>query len=222
MKPVSIARSLWVLLGSTLLAGGLQGPVQVVDKDGKVREGLRDVVAILEPAAPVRSLEKRPVRMKTQGKKFVPRVAITTPGSTVSFPNQDSILHNVFSVTPGAAFDTGHYEPGDTPKWTAPRAGLVKLYCNVHHKMNAFLWVVESPWAEVLDGKAGLAFQDVPPGAYRLRLWHPEVGEKTFPVTIREGTSRGEWTLQASLPPFEPHKNKFGKDYPPAKDEGSY
>ncbi|HJU84366.1 MAG TPA: hypothetical protein VJ600_09150, partial [Holophagaceae bacterium] len=80
----------------------------------------------------------------------------------------------------------------------------------------------ETPWAEVLDGKTGLAFPDLPAGRYLLRLWHPETGEKSFEVNVGAGTTVGEWTLSASLPPFEPHKNKFGKDYPPTKDEGSY
>ncbi|MBI4913778.1 MAG: hypothetical protein HY823_13670 [Acidobacteria bacterium] len=211
-----------LLLGWAAWAGSLQGPVRLLEKDGRPREGLRDVIAILEPArkapAPARPL----LRIRTAGKRFVPRVAWTTPGSEVAFPNQDSILHNVFSVCCANPFDTGHYEPGDSPRTKVNKPGLMKLYCNVHHRMNAFLWVVETPWALVLDGKTGLDFQDLPAGGYTLRLWHPESGERSFPVTIGEGTTRGEWSLGATLPPFEPHKNKFGKDYPPAKDEGSY
>lgn len=211
------------LLAFPLLAGGLQGPVKVVDRDGKTRETLKDAIAILEPLGRKADLPKRPLlRIRTTGKRFVPRVAWTTPGSPVSFPNQDHILHNVFSVTPGDAFDTGHYEPGDAPKWTAAGPGLVKLYCNVHRKMNAFLWIVDTPFVDTLDGKTGLSFHDLPPGRYTLRLWHPEVGERDFEVSIGGGTTMGDWTLQASLPDFEPHKNKFGKDYPPAKDEGNY
>ena len=212
-----------LMLAAPLLAGGLQGSVKVVDKDGRVRETLRDAVAILEPLGRrVEAPKRSALRIRTSGKRFVPRVSVTTPGSPVSFPNQDHILHNVFSVTPGDAFDTGHYEPGDAPRWTAANPGLVKLYCNVHRRMNAFLWIVDTPWAEVLDGKRGLTFKDLPTGRYKLRLWHPEVGEKDFEVTVGAGTTVGDWTLQANLPDFEPHKNKFGRDYPPAKDEGNY
>ncbi len=214
-----------IVLTAPLLAGGLSGPVLLLDKNGKPRETLKDVIAILEPlAAPKPTLEKRPLlRIRTVGKRFSPRVAWTTPGSQVTFPNQDSIVHNVFSVCCTVPFDTGQYEPGDTP---APiklvKPGLLKLYCNVHHRMNAFLWVLETPYAQVLDGKTGLAFDGIPSGTYRLKLWHPETGERTFPVTIDQANVHGEWTLSANLPPFEPHKNKFGKDYPPMKDEGSY
>lgn len=82
----------------------------------------------------------------------------------------------------------------------------MKLYCNVHHKMNAFLWVVETPFAQVLDGRTGLEFTEVPAGSYLLKLWHPETGERSFPVTIGDGPTRGSWTLSASLPAFEPHR----------------
>ncbi len=215
-----------LLQSLVLAAGGLQGPVQLLEKDGRPRPSLKDCIAILEPTG-IRSsavkTEPRPLlRIRTVGKRFVPRVAWTTPGSDVSFPNQDHILHNVFSVCCTNTFDTGHYEPGDSPRVKVRRPGLMKLYCNVHHKMNAFLWVLETPFAQVLDGRAGLEFPDVPAGSYLLKLWHPETGEKRFPVTIGDGVTRGSWTLSAALPAFEPHKNKFGKDYPPAKDEGSY
>ena len=218
-----LKRMLISCAAAPLLAGGLQGPVKVVDKDGKVRDTLKDAIAILEPLGRRVEAEKRPtLRIKTTGKRFVPRVAWTTAGSEVVFPNQDHILHNVFSVTPGDAFDTGHYEPGDAPRWTAQNPGLVKLYCNVHRKMNAFLWIVQTPWVEVLDKRSGIDFQNLPAGRYKLRLWQPEVGEKDFEVSVGAGVTQGDWTLQASLPDFEPHKNKFGKDYPPAKDEGNY
>lgn len=88
-----------------------------MEKDGKARESLKDCIAILEPTGVRPRAATRPLlRIRTAGKRFVPRVAWTTPGSEVSFPNQDHILHNVFSVCCTNTFDTGHYEPGDSPR----------------------------------------------------------------------------------------------------------
>lgn len=207
----------------SLTAGELQGTVQLLEKNGKPRRKLKDCIAILDPVGARMKVAPRPLlKIRTAYKQFTPRVAWTTPGSEVAFPNQDYILHNVFSLCCVNAFDTGHYEPGDSPVVKVKQPGLMKLYCNVHHSMNAFLWVVETPFAQVLDGREGVAFSDVPPGSYLLKLWHPETGERTFPVTIQNGVTRGAWTLSVNLPAFEPHKNKFGKDYPPGKDEDSY
>lgn len=213
-----------LVLAVPLAAGSLRGTVRLRDRDGSYRAGLKDCVAILEPldAAVPAAGPSRPMAIRTVGKRFLPRVSIATPGTEVAFPNLDHILHNVFSVTQGNRFDTGQYQPGDAPRVKVVRPGLVKLYCNVHHQMNAFLWVVTTPHAQVLDGRAGVAFDQVPAGTYRLRLWHPEAGEKAWTVRIGEGTTRGTWDLDLSLPALEPHKNKFGRDYAPPQDDRAY
>ncbi|MDP1830489.1 MAG: hypothetical protein Q8K67_00380 [Geothrix sp.] len=212
------------LLTLPLVAGGVQGPVRLREKDGRLRATLKDCVAILEPVeAPVPVAgPSSPVSIRTVGKQFIPRVAIATPGTEVTFPNLDHILHNVFSVTQGNRFDTGHYSPGDAPRVKVTSPGLVKLYCNVHHQMNAFLWVVTTPFAQVLDGRMGVQFHQVPAGTYRLRLWHPESGEKAWTVQIGPGVTQGAWELEVSLPALEPHKNKFGRNYAPLADDRNY
>ncbi len=211
-------------LALDLGAGGLHGPVHLREQGGRARTSLADCVALLEPieAAVTAAGPSRPVAIRTLGKQFIPRVSLATPGTEVAFPNLDHILHNVFSVTQGNRFDTGHYRPGDAPKVRVTNPGLVKLYCNVHHQMNAFLWVVTTPFAQVLDGKTGVQFDQVPPGTYRLRLWHPEAGEKSWPVTVGTGVTLGAWELMISQPPLEPHKNKFGRDYAPPLDDRVY
>ena len=207
-----------------LSAGGVQGPVRIHDRDGRLRASLKDCVAILEPVeAPVLVPDiSKALAIRTLGKQFIPRVSISTPGSEVTFPNLDHILHNVFSVTQGNRFDTGHYLPGEAPRIKVVNPGLVKLYCNIHHQMNAFLWVVNTPFAQILDGKAGVKFEQVPAGTYRLRLWHPESGEKTWMIKVGPDITQGAWDLDVSLPALEPHKNKFGRDYPPIADDRNY
>ena len=213
-----------LVLGLPLGAGALQGEVRILDPSGQPRPSLQDAVAILEPqgAAPARPGPSAPVVIRTQAKTFTPRVALATPGTEVVFPNLDPIIHNVFSVTPGNRFDTGSYLPGEAPRVRLARPGLVRIYCNVHHQMNAFVWVVTTPYAQTLAGRPGVAFDGVPPGAYRLRLWHPQTGEKVYPVQIGEGVTRGAWALAVTGPAVEPHTNKFGRDYPPPKDDLDY
>ncbi|WP_243302587.1 hypothetical protein [Geothrix oryzisoli] len=205
-------------------AGSVRGTVRLREKDGRIRASLKDCVAILEPLDAVVPAvgPSKPVSIRTVGKQFLPRVSIATPGTEVAFPNLDHLVHNVFSVTQGNRFDTGQYQPGDAPRVKVAHAGLVKLYCNIHHQMNAFLWVVTTPFAELLDGRTGVAFDQVPPGTYRLVLWHPEAGEKAWTLNVGAGVTTGTWNLDLSLPALEPHKNKFGRDYPPPADERNY
>jgi len=214
----------FLALSSPLSAGGVLGSVRLREKDGSFRASLKDAVALLEPLeAPVAAAgPSKAVSIRTVGKAFTPRVSLATPGTEVSFPNLDHILHNVFSVTQGNRFDTGHYKPGDSPKVKVASPGLVKLYCNVHHQMNAFLWVVTTPFAQLLEGRSGLKFDGVPPGTYRLRLWHPECGEKSWTLSVGSGITQGAWELEITLPALEPHKNKFGRDYAPPADAREY
>lgn len=221
----TLVHGLWAsALTVPLLAGSVEGMVQIRGKDGRLRASLKDCVALLEPVeAPVPEAGPlKPVSIRTVGKQFIPRVSLVTPGTEVTFPNLDHIVHNVFSVTQGNRFDTGQYRPGDAPKVRVSNPGLVKLYCNVHHQMNAFLWVVTTPFAQVLDGKKGVQFDRVPPGTYRLRLWHPESGEKAWILKVGTGVTQGTWDLDVSLPAIEPHKNKFGRDYAPPMDDRNY
>lgn len=221
----ALAHGLLILgLALPVLPGAVEGQVRLREKDGRIRNSLKDCVAILEPvdalvptAGPSKSLS-----IRTVGKQFIPRVSIVTPGTEVGFPNLDHLIHNVFSVTQGNRFDTGQYKPGDAPKVRISNPGLVKLYCNVHHQMNAFLWVVTTPFAQILDGRTGVQFDRVPPGTYNLRLWHPESGEKTWALKVGTGTTSGVWDMDLSLQAVEPHKNKFGRDYAPPKDDRSY
>jgi len=211
-------------LTASLTGGSVEGRVQLREKDGRLRTSLKDCVAILEPIdAPVPLAgPSKPMAIRTIGKQFLPRVSIATPGTEVTFPNLDHILHNVFSVTQGNRFDTGYYRPGDAPRVKVQNAGLVKLYCNVHHQMNAFLWVVTTPFAQLLDTRGTIHFEPVPAGTYRLRLWHPEAGEGSWVLKVGDGATQGAWNLDVSLPAIEAHKNKFGRDYAPPVDEGNY
>ena len=84
-------------LMAPLGAGSVQGPVRIHDRDGRVRASLRDCVAILEPIdAPVPTAgPSKPVTIRTLGKQFLPRVTLATPGTEITFPNLDHILHNL-------------------------------------------------------------------------------------------------------------------------------
>ena len=75
-----------MVLAVPLVAGGLQGPVRLHEKDGRTRASLKDCVAILEPldvALPPPGPSK-PVTIRTVGKQFQPRVSLATPGTEPS------------------------------------------------------------------------------------------------------------------------------------------
>ena len=83
--------------------------------------------------------------MSTRRKQFLPRVLAIGAGESVRFPNEDPILHNVFSQSPDNAFDTGQYGRGEGKTTRFDKPGLVRVYCNVHHSMVGHILVLDTP-----------------------------------------------------------------------------
>jgi plastocyanin len=150
--------------------------------------------------------------IKQQGRQFVPAVAVVQVGTQVVFPNQDVVFHNVFSSTPGDAFDLGTLKGGQT---SAPvsmlKPGHVEIFCNIHSKMRADVLVVPNAhWARVHpDGTFSLP--SVPGGSRRLVVWGPTLRPVSQQIEVSgEGASV---TFETELRPPKPHLNKQGAAY---------
>jgi plastocyanin len=152
--------------------------------------------------------------MKSEQKKFAPRVVVVRRDATVQFPNADSIYHNAFSVSGQNRFDLGLYRSGASREKKFEEPGLVRVYCNIHPQMVGFVMVVDSDFAAVTRPDGSFRFEGVPPGSHVLKVWHEEAGE-TPNVMARAGDT--PVTIRVDVTNFRPlpHKNKYGKDYPP-------
>lgn len=151
----------------------------------------------------------------TLNKRFDPQVIVVPAGSTVSFPNQDEILHNVFSTTPGMNFDLGLYGEGQSAETVFNRAVVVQIFCNVHHSMNTNVVVAPTPWFARVGSDGSFALEGLPAGAGTLSLWHPRVGMVTREVTLPLAAPLQE-TLLATKPVIPEHARKDGASYRPA------
>jgi len=118
---------------------------------------------------------------------FVPHVLPILAGSTVEFPNSDPVYHNVFSFSKIRTFDLGRYPTGRSKAITFNRPGLVKVYCDMHSQMNAFILVLANPYFTLSDENGNYAIRDIPAGAYTVKAWFARLPEKTASVTIRPG-----------------------------------
>ncbi len=107
-----------------------------------------------------------------RGKQFVPHVLAVPVGTKVNFRNEDTIYHNVFSLTKPNDFDTGLYKQGGTYEQTFKKPGAVQLLCNIHSSMLGYVYVVDSPYYAQADGAGAFTIKGVPPGEYELEIWH--------------------------------------------------
>lgn len=154
--------------------------------------------------------------MKSEKKRFAPRAIVVRKRGSVDFPNVDAIFHNVFSVSGPNRFDLGLYRGGASKEKTFDEPGLVRVYCNIHPAMVGFVMVVDSDFAKVTGPDGAFRFDGVPAGAHTLKVWQEEGTETSYPVQVRaQAVTDAPLTLDISSYKFQPHKNKYGKDYPP-------
>ena len=152
------------------------------------------------------------IEIKQRDKQFAPRVVVVPLGTKLVFPNQDTVIHNVFSTAPGNSFDLGSVKGGETsPPVVLLKPGPVEIFCNIHSKMRADVLVVpNNHWTRVAaDGSFSLS--GVPVGARKIVLWSPTLKpvSQQVDVTPRGGTV----TFASEAVSVRPHLNKRGQAY---------
>jgi plastocyanin len=217
---------------SPAMAATVSGTVRLADsRDPNVRRkgDYSGVVIWLERVnGPPPEPKSRTVRMVQKQKRFIPHIVAVPVGSTVDFPNEDPIFHNAFSNFAGQPFDVGLYAPGTSQKVRFTREGVVRVFCNIHPTMSAVIVVAPTPYIG-MTSKAGDFSIDVPPGQYRLRLFHERSSAQTLQALERRITVEqlpvqvGTLIVSESGYIEVPHKNKYGQEYPPViEDRGAY
>jgi hypothetical protein len=152
----------------------------------------------------------------TRDKKLFPHVLAVPIGSTLQFPNEDSISHNLFSLSTGNTFDLGLYRKGAGKQQTFDAPGRVTIYCNVHPNMSAVVLVVPMRHYTLADAAGNYSLPDVAPGKYRLLAWNEQGGTRESAIEVTEaGTIVGGVALTIDGRSYRAaqHTNKFGKPY---------
>jgi plastocyanin len=201
-------------------AATVNGKVMFMTRRGQ-SPVVNETLVWLEPAGKTWKKPAAAVSMTTRSKTFLPHVLAVPVGSTISFPNEDPIAHNLFSLTPGNTFDLGLYRKGagKSHRFNAP--GTVNVYCNVHPNMSAVVHVMSTPFYGFADASGNFSF-DVPAGRYRVIAWNEQGGTST-PSDLEvktDGSVAGATLLTIDGRNFRvgQHKNKFGQTYRPPKD----
>lgn len=124
----------------------------------------------------------------THNRDFSPEAIAVPLGSTVTFVNLDDVRHNVFSVTPGSAFDLGYQGAGEKASHVFSHAGVVLVSCHVHRSMEMDMLMVPTAYAAKVDGKGRFELDGLPPGPGTLHFWNPRaqpaLQKVTLPATV--------------------------------------
>jgi hypothetical protein len=202
------------------LAVGVALPAAAADVEGsvRVRASNGDALTAGQPVVVYLTGFRQPpllgsLLISQKNKAFMPNLRVIVAGQSVTFTNDDPVVHNVFSTSAARAFDLGKPGPQQAREVTFPTPGLVDVYCNIHEAMFANVLVLPNRAFAIVDEKGHFIIRDVPPGRYPLHAWGHNIEPFETEVTVTEGTPAA---LDLVLSPrvFNPtHLDKFGRPY---------
>jgi len=223
MRILLIAFLACIFSSAHLEAGAIMGVVRAQGKAGQESEGqagkydsrqfkfvervdyesMHDFVVYIDgpvgtnpPPVPAKPAQVVTQRIKQKGALFSPHVLPVLAGTTVEWPNNDDILHNVFSFSETKPFDLGLYKSPEVKQVIFDRPGRVDVFCSIHTRMNCIVLVLENPFFAATNEKGSYKIANVPAGTYKLKAWHERLPSQTREITVPdEGEVKADFTL---------------------------
>ncbi|NUZ05267.1 methylamine utilization protein [Piscinibacter koreensis] len=180
-RPLTLV--LAAFLAASLSFAAHAATVNVVVNDAAGRP-IPDAVVMLEPVTG--TLPTRPlgtVEIAQIRRQFTPAVTVVTVGTPVTFPNQDTVRHHVYSFSPAKNFELKLYAGSPHAPVVFDKPGIAVLGCNIHDQMTAWVVVVDTPLHTRSSTAGRASIGSVPAGAYRLRAWHPGMPGQAEPTS---------------------------------------
>ena len=195
-----------ILLPQKALSGGIKGSIKA--------QGLRspeNIVVYLTKAPQTDvDLSNTNFVMDQRNLEFFPHVLPIPVGSSIVFPNNDKVDHNVFSMSRTKKFNLGSYKPGDSQTVVFDKPGIVEVRCDVHAEMAAYILVMKNPYFAVTDRKgnfeipdsgylqqAGIkGIADLPPGKYTVKTRHEKLKTQKQSIVVPD---TGDVAVQLDL-----------------------
>jgi plastocyanin len=179
-------RTLIIVL--TAVASMFRPPV--ADLSGTVSlagKSVADAVVWLDAPNAPKPTNQPPAVLDQRNLQFSPRVLAVQVGTKVTFPNDDRVFHNVFSQHDGEKFDLGLYPVGVVKKIPFNKAGLSRVFCNIHPQMAAYVVVLDTPYFAVSNESGQFMISGIPVGTYTYHAWRPGGTIVSALVDVRPG-----------------------------------
>lgn len=193
--------------------GTIAGSVTVL-LGGEKKRDRSNVVVYLEngPKAPPESASLVQ-RVFQKDQQFRPQVVVAPLGSSLEFPNEDKIFHNVFSLSKAARFDLGLYKSGESKLVKTKKVGVIDVFCNIHPQMFAKILVVDTKHYAITEADGRFTIPAVPVGTYQLVAWQAKGEKSTAQVSVTRGRKSDVSIQLVESTERERHRRKDGTPY---------
>jgi plastocyanin len=215
MRTIVVFVALAILAGdarSKPSTGSVRGTVTVT-AGGKAKPNKKGVVVYLENVPGTPPVPKDHAVIRQREKQFDPPLTIVVKGTTIDFPNEDKIFHNVFSVSRPARFDLGLYKSGTAKSVEMKRSGTVDVYCNIHPEMIAKVKVLENAYYTITGADGAFKIDNVPAGEYPVVAWLPSGDEVKGTAVVKAGETAEVKLTLSEVAKKETHTRKDGTPY---------
>ena len=210
-----------LMMNFSLSAQTLKGKITLTGKNAD-KANIEETVIYFKPDKSTDTMPLiQPHKVEMIGKKYTPRVSAITVDSEIQIPNHDSILHNAFSLSKPNDFDLGLYKNSEGKRHTFSEPGLVRIFCNVHYHMVAYVLVLDTPYYTQANSDGSFSLDNLPTGKGKLIIWHERSRKKIKTIDL---PVEGELNLNLKVTKrrIPKHKNKSGKSYKKKRRRGRY
>ncbi len=162
-----------------------------IDKVYEFGQGntVKNAVVYLENVKSGKPAQPKNIELKQEKCEFHPRIMAVLKGSTLVIENKDPVTHEANGIFNFATiFQLSQPKQNQKDTVVLKDAGLVDVSCNIHGWMKAWIMVLDNPYYAISDNNGSFRIEDIPPGKYKLKVWHEGFGTKELDVEVKEGS----------------------------------
>jgi plastocyanin len=177
-----------VLLAMGFPAAAATVDIQISETGGQPAANAVVALTAQSGPAPISHLPAEGI-IDQRHETFLPLVTIVRRGGHVIFTNNDTTMHQVYSFSPTKQFEFEIDEGRRSEPVVFDKPGVASIGCNIHDHMITYVYVADAPWAVLTDSKGRAQLADLPPGNYRVDIWHPQLVPGRPPPSAMLGVS---------------------------------
>ncbi len=155
--------------------------------------GLKNVAVAIENIDAGKAYDKKAiVPFSNKDCMFGPHVSVAVKGQKLGIVSSDPVLHNTH-LYHGEKLKTMYNIAlplqDKVIKKRLKKDGVVTVKCDAHEWMLGYVYVGKNPYIAVTAADGSFSISDVPPGSYKVTIWHEKLGKVSKDVTVTAGAA---------------------------------